>query len=65
MATFNKSLNNEHISDSLYQLVREQFEEAQSIVISEQGMTDELDFDHDTYFEKFTFSDMVTYLLTH
>ena len=57
--------NNEHISDSLYQLVREEFEEAQSIVISEQGMTDELDYDHDSYFERFTFSDMVTYLLKH
>ena len=65
MPTFNKNMNNEHISDSLYQLVREEFEEAQSIVISEQGMTSELDFDHDTYFEKFSFSDMVTYLLTH
>lgn len=65
MATFNKSLNNEHISDTLYELVREKFEEAQSIVISESGMSRELDFDHDTYFEQFTFSDMVTYLLTH
>lgn len=65
MATMNKSLNNEHISDTLYELVREKFEDAQSIVISESGMSSELDFDHDTYFEQFTFSDMVTYLLTH
>lgn len=65
MATFNKNTNNEHISDSLYELVSEQFEEMQSIYISESGMSRELDFDHDTYFEGFSFSDMVTYLLTH
>ena len=57
--------NNEHISDELYQLVREKFEDSQSIVLSESGALDELDFDHDTYYEKFSFSDMVTYLLTH
>lgn len=65
MAKFMNTSTNEHISDALYELVREQFEESQSIVISENGMSREYDFDHDTYFESFSFSDMVTYLLTH
>ena len=65
MATFMKNQNNEHISDALYQLVREEFEESQSIVISESGALYEHDFDHDSYYEKFSFEDMVTYLINN
>lgn len=65
MAKFMHTSTNEFIPDSLYELVREQFEESQSIVISENGMDREFDFDHDSYYEQFTFSDMVTYLLKY
>lgn len=65
MAKFMHTSTNEFIPDSLYELVREQFEEMQSVYISESGMSREYDFDHDSYYEQFTFSDMVTYLLTH
>ena len=65
MAKFMHTSTNEFIPDSLYELVSEQFEEMQSIYISESGMSRELDFDHDEYFGQFSFSDMVTYLLTH
>lgn len=65
MASVNKSLNNEYIPDSLYESVREKFEQAQSIYISESGMDREYGFDHDSYYEQFSFADMVSYLLTH
>lgn len=65
MAKFMNTSTNEYIPDSLYQLVREQFENAQMVYISESGMTYEYGFDHDSYFEQFTFADMVSFLLTH
>lgn len=65
MARFMHTSTNEHISDSLYELVNELFENAQYVVISENGMTYEHGFDHDSYFEQFSFSDKVEFLLKH
>ena len=65
MAKFMNTSTNEHISDALYELVNELFENAQYVVISENGMTYEHDFDHDEYFNQFSFADKVSFLLTH
>lgn len=65
MSTTIKSLNNEYVPDSLYELVSELFENAQMVLISENGMNMEYDFDHDEYFGQFSFSDMVEFLLKH
>ena len=65
MSTTIKSLNNEYIPDSLCELVDELFENAQYVVISENGMTYEHGFDHDEYFNQFSFADKVEYLLKY
>ena len=65
MAKFMHTSTNEYIPDSLYELVSELFENAQMVLISENGMTYEYDFDHDSYFEQFTFADKVEFLLKH
>lgn len=65
MARFMNTSTNEYIPDSLCELVDELFENAQYVVISENGMDREYGFDHDSYFNQFSFSDKVEFLLKH